>query len=119
MNRPRAPSKRYSRSTPQTPSRFFATVIRSSRWPEAAAVAMAVSPPSRAGSQMNATLAAFCSSTPEFPTVTWSSGVHAAVVEVDPETGRVKVLSYVIVHDCGRQLHPVVVDSRIVGGFAQ
>jgi len=55
----------------------------------------------------------------KIPTVTWSSGVHAAVVEVDPETGRVKVLSYVIVHDCGRQLHPVVVDGQIVGGFAQ
>src|SRR5712691_11798240 len=53
------------------------------------------------------------------PTVTWSSGVHAAAVEVDPETGQVTILSYVIVHDCGRQLHPVVVDGQIVGGFAQ
>lgn len=53
------------------------------------------------------------------PTVTWSSGVHAAAVEVDPETGRVTILRYVIVHDCGRQLHPVIVDGQIVGGFAQ
>ena len=53
------------------------------------------------------------------PTVTWSSGVHAAVVEVDVETGRVSVVRYVIVHDCGRQLHPVIVDGQIVGGFAQ
>jgi aerobic carbon-monoxide dehydrogenase large subunit len=53
------------------------------------------------------------------PTVTWSSGVHAAAVEVDPETGRVGILAYVIVHDCGRQLHPVIVDGQIVGGFAQ
>jgi len=53
------------------------------------------------------------------PTVTWSSGVHAAVVEVDVETGRVSLLRYVIVHDCGRQLHPVIVDGQIVGGFAQ
>jgi len=53
------------------------------------------------------------------PTVTWSSGVHTAVVEVDPETGRVVILRYVIVHDCGRQLHPVIVDGQIVGGFAQ
>ena len=53
------------------------------------------------------------------PTVTWSSGVHAAVVEVDAETGRVEILRYVIVHDCGRQLHPVIVDGQIVGGFAQ
>jgi carbon-monoxide dehydrogenase large subunit len=53
------------------------------------------------------------------PTVTWSSGVHAAVVEVDVETGRVAILRYAIVHDCGRQLHPVIVDGQIVGGFAQ
>ena len=53
------------------------------------------------------------------PTVTWSSGVHAAAVEVDPETGRIAILRYVIAHDCGRQLHPVVVDGQIVGGFAQ
>jgi len=53
------------------------------------------------------------------PTVTWSSGVHAAVVEVDVETGRLAILRYAIVHDCGRQLHPVIVDGQIVGGFAQ
>jgi aerobic carbon-monoxide dehydrogenase large subunit len=53
------------------------------------------------------------------PTVTWSSGMHAAVVEVDVETGRVAIVRYVIVHDCGRQLHPVIVDGQIVGGFAQ
>jgi carbon-monoxide dehydrogenase large subunit len=40
-------------------------------------------------------------------------------VEVDPETGRITILNYVIVHDCGRQLHPVIVDGQIVGGFAQ
>jgi carbon-monoxide dehydrogenase large subunit len=53
------------------------------------------------------------------PTVTWSSGVHAAVVEADAETGRIAILRYAIVHDCGRQLHPVIVDGQIVGGFAQ
>jgi carbon-monoxide dehydrogenase large subunit len=53
------------------------------------------------------------------PTVTWSSGVHAAVVEIDVETGHVVILRYAIVHDCGRQLHPVIVHGQIVGGFAQ
>jgi carbon-monoxide dehydrogenase large subunit len=53
------------------------------------------------------------------PTVTWSSGIHAAVVEVDAETGRVSVIRYVIVHDCGRQIHPVIVRGQIDGGFAQ
>jgi carbon-monoxide dehydrogenase large subunit len=53
------------------------------------------------------------------PTVTWASGVHAAVVEVDVETGRLVVLRYVVVHDCGRQLHPVIVDGQTAGGLAQ
>ena len=53
------------------------------------------------------------------PTVTWASGVHAAVVEVDVETGRLTVLRYAIVHDCGRQIHPVIVDGQTVGGLAQ
>lgn len=53
------------------------------------------------------------------PTVTWSSGVHVAVVEVDPDTGHVAILKYVMVHDCGRQLHPVIVDGQVMGGFVQ
>jgi carbon-monoxide dehydrogenase large subunit len=51
--------------------------------------------------------------------VTWSSGVHAAVIEVDAETGRVAILRYVIVHDCGQAIHPVIVDGQIAGGYAQ
>ncbi|MGH7308564.1 MAG: xanthine dehydrogenase family protein molybdopterin-binding subunit [Candidatus Rokuibacteriota bacterium] len=53
------------------------------------------------------------------PTVTWASGVHVAVVEVDRDTGRVTILKYVMVHDCGRQLHPVIVDGQVLGGFVQ
>ncbi|MBM3217090.1 MAG: xanthine dehydrogenase family protein [Candidatus Rokubacteria bacterium] len=53
------------------------------------------------------------------PTVTWASGVHVAVVEVDPETGVVSVVKYVMVHDCGRQLHPAIVDGQVMGGFLQ
>ncbi len=53
------------------------------------------------------------------PTVTWASGVHVAVVEVDRDTGRVGILKYVMVHDCGRQLHPVIVDGQVLGGFVQ
>ncbi len=52
-------------------------------------------------------------------TVTWSSGVHVAVVEVDVETGLVRVLKYVAVHDCGVPLNPMIVDGQIHGGFAQ
>ncbi len=55
----------------------------------------------------------------EPPTVTWANGVHAARVAVDPETGRVEVLRYVVVHDCGTVINPVVVDGQVHGGVAQ
>ncbi len=52
-----------------------------------------------------------------------SSGAHGfiadvAVVEVDPETGRVDVLDYVTVHDAGRLLNPLLVEGQVRGGFA-
>ena len=53
------------------------------------------------------------------PTVTWASGVHVAIVDVDADTGHVTILKYVMVHDCGRQLHPVIVDGQVLGGFVQ
>ena len=52
-------------------------------------------------------------------TVTWSNGAHAAVVAVDPETGVVELLRYVVVHDCGREINPMIVDGQIRGGVAQ
>ena len=53
------------------------------------------------------------------PTVTYASAVHVAVVEVDPETGRVRILRYVVAHDCGRVINPMLVDGQIHGGVAQ
>jgi carbon-monoxide dehydrogenase large subunit len=53
------------------------------------------------------------------PTVTYASAVHVAVVEVDPETGRVSLLRYVVAHDCGRVINPLLVDGQIHGGVAQ
>jgi len=53
------------------------------------------------------------------PTVTWSSGTHAAVVEVDSETGVWKILKYAISHDCGRQINPTLVEGQVLGAFAQ
>jgi carbon-monoxide dehydrogenase large subunit len=53
------------------------------------------------------------------PSVTWSSGVNVAVVEVDPDTGRLEILKYIAVHDCGRPLNPMIVDGQLLGGFAQ
>ncbi|HEU0013506.1 MAG TPA: xanthine dehydrogenase family protein molybdopterin-binding subunit [Longimicrobium sp.] len=47
-----------------------------------------------------------------------ASGVHAIVVEVDPETAMVKVLRYIVVHDCGRLINPVIVEGQVQGGVA-
>jgi CO/xanthine dehydrogenase Mo-binding subunit len=48
-----------------------------------------------------------------------ASGAHALILEVDPETCQVKVLKYVVVHDCGRVLNPLLVDGQVHGGVAQ
>ena len=55
----------------------------------------------------------------EPPTVTYANAVHAALVEVDVETGLVRLLKYVVVHDCGRAINPLVIDGQICGGVAQ
>jgi aerobic carbon-monoxide dehydrogenase large subunit len=53
------------------------------------------------------------------PTVTWASAVHVAQVEVDVETGRLTLLKYVVAHDCGKVINPVIVEGQIHGGVAQ
>ena len=53
------------------------------------------------------------------PGSTWASGCHAAYVRVDPKTFRMEVLKYVVVHDCGRVINPMVVEGQIEGGVAQ
>ena len=52
------------------------------------------------------------------PTVTYSSGTHIAVVDVDRETGMVSVVEYYVVDDCGQILNPMVVDGQQHGGVA-
>lgn len=47
-----------------------------------------------------------------------ASGVHAVLVEVDPDTAMVKVLKYVVVHDCGTMINPLLVEGQIHGGVA-
>ena len=51
--------------------------------------------------------------------VTFAYGTHVAVVEVDPVTGHVTILKYVVVHDCGKLINPLIVDGQVVGGVAQ
>ena len=47
-----------------------------------------------------------------------ASGVHAMVVEVDPETAAVKIVRYLVVHDCGTIINPLLVEGQIHGGVA-
>jgi carbon-monoxide dehydrogenase large subunit len=49
---------------------------------------------------------------------TYSSGAHAVVVEVDVETGVVRLLRYVAVDDCGVMINPMVVEGQVHGGIA-
>jgi aerobic carbon-monoxide dehydrogenase large subunit len=49
----------------------------------------------------------------------WSGGTHCAIVEVDAETGIVKVERYVVAEDCGALINPAVVEGQIRGGIAQ
>jgi len=49
----------------------------------------------------------------------WAAGCHAAYVRVDPKTYRLEILKYVVVHDCGRLINPLVVEGQIEGGVAQ
>ena len=50
---------------------------------------------------------------------TFPFGTHVAVVEVDTETGRVELVRYVAVDDCGNQVNPLIVDGQVHGGIAQ
>ena len=49
----------------------------------------------------------------------YSSGTHLAVVEVDPESGEVRILKYVAVDDCGQVLNHYLVEAQVHGGLAQ
>jgi carbon-monoxide dehydrogenase large subunit len=51
--------------------------------------------------------------------VTWAFGAHACAVEVDVDTGAVRVLRYAAVHDCGRPINPTVVEGQLHGGIVQ
>jgi aerobic carbon-monoxide dehydrogenase large subunit len=50
---------------------------------------------------------------------TFASGMHAAVVEIDPDTGTVDIVRYAVVHDCGPLINPMIVEGQIHGGVAQ
>jgi aerobic carbon-monoxide dehydrogenase large subunit len=50
---------------------------------------------------------------------TFAAGMHAAVVETDPETAEIRILRYAVVHDCGTLINPMIVEGQIHGGVAQ
>jgi carbon-monoxide dehydrogenase large subunit len=55
----------------------------------------------------------------EPPPLTHSNSTHVAEVEIDVETGKVEIVRYVVVEDCGTILNPTIVDGQIQGGVAQ
>jgi aerobic carbon-monoxide dehydrogenase large subunit len=48
-----------------------------------------------------------------------ASGVHAMIIQVDPQTFTLEVLKYVVVHDCGTVINPLILAGQIHGGVAQ
>ncbi|MFT5181771.1 MAG: carbon-monoxide dehydrogenase large subunit [Alphaproteobacteria bacterium] len=53
------------------------------------------------------------------PGPTYPNGCHVCEVEIDPDTGVVEIVNYVVVDDCGRMLNPLLVKGQVHGGIAQ
>lgn len=53
------------------------------------------------------------------PRSTFANGMHAAIVETDPDTAEIAILRYCVVHDCGTLINPRIVEGQIHGGVAQ
>ncbi len=53
------------------------------------------------------------------PRCTFASGMHAAIVEIDPETAEIDIVRYCVVHDCGTLINPMIVSGQVHGGVAQ
>ncbi len=55
----------------------------------------------------------------EPPNFVWPFGAHVCEVEIDADTGAVKILKYAAVDDCGNVINPMIVDGQLHGGIAQ
>jgi CO/xanthine dehydrogenase Mo-binding subunit len=53
------------------------------------------------------------------PRSTFANGMHAAILEIDPQTSDLTILKYAVVHDCGNLINPMIVEGQIHGGVAQ
>jgi carbon-monoxide dehydrogenase large subunit len=51
--------------------------------------------------------------------ISYSYATHAAAIALDPETGEIEIERYVVVHDCGVVVNPMIVEGQIHGGVAQ
>src|SRR5690606_8354956 len=56
---------------------------------------------------------------PKVDTGSFTYASQAAVVAVDPETGLIEILDYVVVEDCGTLINPMIVEGQCIGGIAQ
>src|SRR5581483_9913704 len=52
-------------------------------------------------------------------TLTYAAQVHAAVTELDPETGYYELVDYAAVDDCGKRINPQIVEGQVMGATAQ
>ena len=50
---------------------------------------------------------------------TWAYGVHAAIIEFDPDICSMDIKRYVCIHDCGNMINPMIVEGQVMGGIGQ
>ncbi len=55
----------------------------------------------------------------QVPGIAFANGVHMAEVEINPETGELRITHYAAVHDCGVVINPMIVEGQVHGGVAQ
>jgi CO/xanthine dehydrogenase Mo-binding subunit len=53
------------------------------------------------------------------PQSTFANGMHAVIVETDPDTAEISILRYCVVHDCGTIVNPMILEGQVHGGVAQ
>src|SRR5262249_9497692 len=53
------------------------------------------------------------------PNYTYPSGTHVCIVEIERETGEIKIVRYLAIDDCGRAINPMMVEGQVQGGIAQ
>lgn len=85
---------------------------RSFGWPEIAAAAHAGQAPGESPGLEDTQLFTVSQSS-------FANGTHGVVLEVDPDTGAVSILRWIVAHDCGHVLEPGIVEGQIHGGVVQ